>query len=59
MMQQQPEYFFVYMGTGQFIDWATQDALGYELLLEKAKREANAAAEQELLGIGKPLTLMQ
>lgn len=54
MMQQQPEYFLAYVGTGQFIDWATQDALGYELLLEAAKREANAAAEQELLGIGKP-----
>jgi len=54
MMQQQPEYFLAYVGTGQFIDWATQDALGYALLLEKAKREANAAAEQELLEIGKP-----
>jgi hypothetical protein len=59
MIHQQPEYFLTYVGTGQFIDCAAQDALGYELLLEKAKREANAAAEQELLGIGKPLTLMQ
>lgn len=54
MMQQRPASFSAYVGTGQFINWAAQDALGYDLLLEKARQEANAEAEQELLDIGKP-----
>jgi len=54
MMQERPEYYSAYIGTGQFVNWAEQDALGYKLLLEKARAEGNEEAQQELEEIGPP-----
>lgn len=54
MMQERPEIFSAYIGTGQFVNWAEQDALGYKLLLEKAQAEGNDEAQQELQQIGPP-----
>jgi len=54
MMQERPEYFSAYVGTGQFVNWAEQDALSYKLLLEKARAEENEEAQQELEQIGPP-----
>ena len=54
MMQERPGYFSAYIGTGQFVNWAEQDALSYKLLLEKARDEGNEEAQHELEDIGPP-----
>lgn len=54
MMQERPEYFAAYIGTGQFVNWAEQDAMSYKLLLEQAQAEKNEQAQQELQEIGPP-----
>ena len=53
-MQESPDHFSAYVGTGQFVNWAQQDALSYKLLLEKAREEGNDEAQQELEEIGPP-----
>lgn len=54
MMQKQPDYFSAYVGTGQFVNWAEQDLLSYELLLKTAREEENTAGVQELEQLGPP-----
>ena len=54
MMQRRPGYFSAFVGTGQFVNWAEQDALSYDLLLEKARSEGDKEAQRELLDIGEP-----
>ena len=54
MVQQRPELFSAYIGTGQFVNWAQQDAVGYEKLLAKAQAESDVEAERQLLEIGPP-----
>jgi pimeloyl-ACP methyl ester carboxylesterase len=54
MMQERPNYFSAYVGSGQFVNWAEQDRLSYKLLLEKARLEDNKEAQQELVEIGPP-----
>lgn len=54
MMQRNPALFSAYVGTGQFVNWAEQDALSYKLLLEKARAENNTEAQTELEQIGPP-----
>ncbi|MBT8147159.1 MAG: alpha/beta hydrolase [Gammaproteobacteria bacterium] len=54
MMQERAEIFSAYIGTGQFVNWAEQDALSYRLLLEKAQTEGNEEAQRELQQIGLP-----
>lgn len=49
-----PDLISVYAGTGQFTDWAAQDALSYRLVLEAARSAGDSAAVAELEGIGPP-----
>lgn len=44
----------VYAGTGQFTDWAAQDALSYRMVLGAPRRAGDMAAAAELEGIGPP-----
>lgn len=52
--RRRPDLVSVYAGSGQIVDWARQDALGYRLLLEQAHRVGDAQASQELEAIGPP-----
>ncbi len=52
--KRRPDLVAAYVGSGQIVDWARQDALSYELLLERARRENDTAAYERLTGIGSP-----
>jgi len=54
MMHTKPELFSAFVGTGQFVNWAEQDLLSYELLLENAKQEGNEEAINDLTELGPP-----
>jgi pimeloyl-ACP methyl ester carboxylesterase len=54
MVQRRPELFAAYVGSGQVVDWARQDALGYELLLARARATRNETMLAELTAIGAP-----
>jgi pimeloyl-ACP methyl ester carboxylesterase len=54
MVARRPELFSAYVGSGQFVDWARQDALSYELLLERARERGDSAMQAELESIGPP-----
>lgn len=54
MIKQRPALFSAYVGTGQIVDWAQQDALSYRLLLEQARAANNTAMVAELEAIGPP-----
>ena len=54
MLKRRPELFAAYVGTGQMVSWARQDALGYQLLLEWARATNNTQALANLERIGPP-----
>jgi pimeloyl-ACP methyl ester carboxylesterase len=54
MVKARPEVFAAYVGTGQVVHWARQEALCYQLILERAREAGDAAAIAELNGIGEP-----
>jgi proline iminopeptidase len=54
MAKRRPDLFAAYVGNGQVVDWARQDALSYELLLQRARALADATMLQELEAIGPP-----
>ena len=54
MVTESPEMFSAYVGTGQFVNWAKQDAQGYQLLLDQQRDLGNAEAVEELLTLGPP-----
>ena len=54
MAKQRPDLFSAYVGSGQIVDWARQDALSYAMVLEQARARGDAAAVVELEGIGAP-----
>jgi len=54
MLLRRPDLFSGYIGTGQFVDWARQDALSYALLLERARARGDAVMLAELAEIGAP-----
>jgi pimeloyl-ACP methyl ester carboxylesterase len=54
MAQRRPALFFAYVGTGQIVDWARQEALSYALVLARARASGDAAASAELESIGAP-----
>jgi pimeloyl-ACP methyl ester carboxylesterase len=49
-----PDLLSACVGTGQFVDWARQDAASYALLLARARAAGDAAAVAELERIGAP-----
>jgi pimeloyl-ACP methyl ester carboxylesterase len=54
MVETRPELFAAYVGSGQFINAADGDALGYELTLKQARAVANADAIKALEAMGPP-----
>lgn len=54
MVKRRPELFAAYVGNGQVVDWARQDALSYELLLHRARALEDATMLHELTAIGPP-----
>ena len=54
MARRRPDLISAYAGNGQIVDWARQDALSYELLLEQSRRAGDTAAIAELTAIGPP-----
>jgi pimeloyl-ACP methyl ester carboxylesterase len=54
MVRQRPELFAAFVGSGQFVDWAKQDALSYVAVLDQARATGNAAAVADLERIGPP-----
>lgn len=54
LVKQRPDMFNAYVGCGQIVDWARQDAESYRLLLARARASSDAAALAELEAIGPP-----
>jgi pimeloyl-ACP methyl ester carboxylesterase len=54
MAKQRPDLFSAYVGNGQIVDWARQDALSYRLVLDRVRAANDAAAVAELEAIGPP-----
>nr|QQZ51357.1 alpha/beta hydrolase [Phenylobacterium glaciei] len=53
MAAARPDLISVYAGTGQFVDWAAQDALSYQMVLAAARSARDGAAVAELEGSGR------
>jgi pimeloyl-ACP methyl ester carboxylesterase len=49
-----PDLVAAYVGTGQIVHWARQEALAYRMALDAATARGDAAAIAELQGIGPP-----
>jgi pimeloyl-ACP methyl ester carboxylesterase len=54
MVEARPELFAAYVGTGQFINAAEGDSLGYELTLKQARAMDNTDAIKALEAMGPP-----
>lgn len=54
MIAERPDLFGAYVGTGQFVDWARQEARSYAMVLERARTADDRAAIAELERIGPP-----
>jgi pimeloyl-ACP methyl ester carboxylesterase len=54
MIKERPDLFAAYVGCGQIVDWALQDALSYAMLLEDARATGNVVMLEELERIGAP-----
>ncbi len=54
MARRRPELFSAYIGSGQVVDWARQDASSYALLLARARALRDETMLRELTAIGPP-----
>ena len=54
LVKQRPDLFSAYIGNGQIVDWARQDALSYRRVLELLRAAGVTAAVAELEAIGPP-----
>ena len=54
LVKRRPELFSSYVGTGQIVNWAQQDFLSYETLLDDARSTGNGNMLAELESIGPP-----
>src|SRR5829696_3928907 len=54
MVKARPELFYAFVGTGQVADPPRNYAVAYEALMERATREGNSLALQELKEVGPP-----
>lgn len=54
MIRRRPDLFSAYVGTGQVVRWARQEALCYAMILDRARAAGDAAAVAELERIGPP-----
>jgi pimeloyl-ACP methyl ester carboxylesterase len=54
LVKRRPELFSSYVGTGQIVNWAHQDFLSYETLLDDARSTGNDHVLTELESLGPP-----
>jgi pimeloyl-ACP methyl ester carboxylesterase len=54
MVKRHPELFCAYVGAGQVVNWARQDALSYEMTLGHALATGDCSAITELEALGPP-----
>lgn len=54
MIQRRPDLFSAYVGNGQIVHWARQEALSYAMILDQARTRGDAQAIAELERIGPP-----
>jgi pimeloyl-ACP methyl ester carboxylesterase len=54
LVKRRPELFSAYVGTGQIVNWAHQDFLSYETLLDDARDAGNGDMVAELEALGPP-----
>ena len=52
--KRRPDLIGAYVGSGQVVDWARQDALSYDLLLAQTRERGDAEAYARLTDIGPP-----
>jgi pimeloyl-ACP methyl ester carboxylesterase len=54
LIKRRPDLVSAYVGTGQVVHWARQDALSYQSVLDQARAAGDRAAIAELEAIGEP-----
>lgn len=54
LAHRRPDLVSAYIGTGQFVDWARQEALSYAAVLDRARAAGDASAMAELEALGAP-----
>ena len=54
MVKARPELFAAYVGSGQVVDWARQEAICYQMILQRARAAADTGAVRELEQLGPP-----
>jgi pimeloyl-ACP methyl ester carboxylesterase len=54
LVKRRPDLISAYVGTGQVVHWARQDALSYHLVLDQARAAGDRSAIAELVAIGEP-----
>jgi pimeloyl-ACP methyl ester carboxylesterase len=54
MVKQRPDLFCAYVGTGQIVDWARQEALSYAMVVARARDAGDRTAVDELTKLGPP-----
>ncbi len=59
MARRRPELFHALVGTGQVVDAARNEAVGYEALLARVRAAGDARSEAELVELGPPPWTMQ
>ena len=54
MIRARPDLFAGYVGNGQVVNWARQEALAYTMILDRARKAGDAAAIAEIEQLGPP-----
>jgi len=54
LAESRPDSFFAYVGNGQIVNFARQEALSYELVLARSRAAGDSAAVAELESVGAP-----
>lgn len=54
MVKARPDLFGAYVGNGQIVDWARQEAQSYAMILERARDAGDTAAIAEIEAVGPP-----
>jgi pimeloyl-ACP methyl ester carboxylesterase len=54
LIKRRPDLIWAYVGSGQVVNWASQDALSYGLILAQARAANDRAAVAELEALGAP-----
>ena len=54
LVKARPDLFFAYVGSGQIVDWARQEALSYTMTLAQLRAAGNGDAVAELETLGPP-----